>query len=83
MATLSTNSDSDANALFRKFSYSVEARMPPNTTSEEPIDDDLAIAVVERRKTEDLEELERAEWRKYFDPWEASEYADPLVPWHR
>lgn len=70
----------EANALYRSFSFELESRMAPDAPPEEAIADDLAIAVVERRKTEDFEAQEGAEWRKFFDPWKPSRYAH-LILW--
>ena len=74
MDTHHQDDDSHASALFRSFSFEVESRMPPSTTASNAQVDDLAVAVVESRKKEDLETQERAEWRRYFDPWKPSEY---------
>ena len=75
METQHQHDDSHASALFRSFSFEVESRMPPDTATPDAEVDDLAVAVVEKRRKEDLETQERAEWRRYFDPWKPSEYA--------
>ena len=49
--------------------------MPPDAATSDAELDDLAVAVVEKRKKEDLEAQERAGWRRYFDLWKPSEYA--------
>lgn len=67
----------ETNALFRSFSFEMESRMPPSVPYDEAVTDDLAIAIVERRKTEDFEAQESAKWRQFFDPWTPTRYARP------
>ena len=66
--------DTEADALFRRFGSEMESQISSSANNDENASSDLAIAVVERRRTDDLEARERAEWRNYFEPWEPSEY---------
>ena len=71
--------EADPRALFRSFSFEVESSNSPDKGSNETHVDDLAVVIVDGRKADDFEAQERAKWRKYFDPWEPSEYARPAL----
>ncbi len=57
-----------AKELYRSFSFELEARMSPDSPS-----DQLARIVVEDRKREDHENEELAELRKHFEPLKIAE----------
>ncbi|KAL6721677.1 hypothetical protein ACLMJK_000781 [Lecanora helva] len=69
--------DPPASELFRKFSFEVESQMPPNYMDSSTAVDSLSVAVVATRKKEDFEAQQRAEWRRYFEPWKPSD--DPEI----
>ena len=70
--------DIDPSALFRSFSLNMESSMSPDNDSNGMVVEDLAVAVVDGRKIEEAEAQERANWRRYFDPWVPSEYAHAI-----